>query len=232
MNQFIVGTDTASIGIWDIKWSDPSIREKPLSKFLKRLPLDAEKRQLFYIETGGDGQSSAHVYIDEQFTGDDYTLLSDDFFLETTSGRCVIDGLEFYGSPYAESNIFTIAPGSYKVKLYVLKNDELEQSTITREGEEPPKTLIEKIWILGTLALLASIYLLFKGKYPAGGTLFGITAVYSYFLGKAQDARKLHDKRKVTVEVQKPYLVFVLSRDSKNGRGGRVSLAGRLKRTK
>ncbi len=71
MNQFIVGTDTASIGIWDIMWSDPSIREKPLSKFLKRLPLDAEKRQLFYIETGGDGQSSAHVYIDEQVTGDD-----------------------------------------------------------------------------------------------------------------------------------------------------------------
>jgi hypothetical protein len=46
-HQFLAGTDIASIGIWDQKWSNCSIREKSLGMFLKRLAADAERRQLF-----------------------------------------------------------------------------------------------------------------------------------------------------------------------------------------
>ena len=44
-HQIIAGTDVAMIGIWDHKWSNPSTRDKSLSKSLKRLSADAERRQ-------------------------------------------------------------------------------------------------------------------------------------------------------------------------------------------
>ncbi|MBN2435624.1 MAG: hypothetical protein JXK07_10205 [Spirochaetes bacterium] len=227
MYQFIIGTDTASIGIWDKKWCDPSIREKSISNFLKRLPIDAEKKQLFYIDTGGDGESSSHVYIEEEFNDNDYKIISDEFVIETTSGECVIDGLEFYGSPPTSTNlnIFPIAPGLYKIKLYVLKDAELEDSKMIQEGEAPPKLFIEKIAFLGIIGLIYSIYLLFRGKYAIGGSLLAALAIYSYFLGKIQEKQKALDKRRIIINVKKPYLVFVMSKNIKDGhKGGWVSI--------
>jgi hypothetical protein len=228
VHQFIIGTDTASIGIWDKKWCDPGIREKSISKFLKRLHIDAEKKQVFYIETGGDGESSSHVYIEQDFDQEDYKLVSDNFVLETSSGECVIDGLEFYGSPAKGTNlnVFPIEPGLYKIKLYVLKDPELEDSKMTQEGEAPPRPFIEKIAFLGLFVLIYSIYLLFKGKYAIGGSLLVLLAIYSQYLGKLQEKQKLSDKRKIIINVKNPYLVFVLSKTMEAGhKGGWVSIA-------
>ena len=86
IHQFIAGTDVASIGIWDREWSNPSIREKSPDKFLKRLLSDAERRQLFYIETGGDGTSSVQVYVNDQFVPDaNYREVPAGYAIEITS---------------------------------------------------------------------------------------------------------------------------------------------------
>ncbi len=248
MNQFIVRTDIASIGIWDKKWRDHSISRSPVSKYSKRLLLgisrlpvskcskrlllDAEKKQLFFIETGGDGSSGAHVYIEKDFNNDDYKLISNEFVIETTSGECVIDGLEYYGNQQRSKNlnIFSVAPGLYKVKLYVLKDaEDAEDSYNTLEGETPPEMFIEKFAIWSLIAFICSIYLLIKGKYVIGGILFTVFAVYSQFLeflGKAQKKQRLLDKRIINVNVKKPYFVFILSRNTGNGhKGGWVSIA-------
>jgi len=165
-HQFIAGTDVASIGIWDRKWSNPSIREKSQAKFLKRLPADAERRRLFYIETGADGESSVHVHVNDQFVPDhNYREVPGAYGIEITSGDAIIDGLEWYGSKYDMDNVFPIAKGFYMIDAFVLNDPELEESQVTQDGPPSSSHILEKFAIFGLLSFAVSLYLFFRRQF-------------------------------------------------------------------
>ena len=210
-HQFIAGTDVASIGIWDQKWSNPSIREKSVGKIQKRLPSDAERRQLFYIETGGDGQSSVQVYVNDQFVPDEhYREVPAGYAIEITSGKAIIDGLEWYGSKYDFDNVFTLENGIYTIDVFILNDPELEQSEVTQDGPPRKVHILENFAIVGLLSFAVSVYLLFKRQFLIAVPFVAFSLLYSYLLHRIEKAKKSSPRVKVTVKAIVPYLVICM----------------------
>jgi hypothetical protein len=225
--QCIAGTDAASIGLWDRKWSDPSIREKSISKFLRRLPVDAEQRRLFFIETGGDGQSSVEIHIDNQYVPDNrYRKISSGFTIDIESGEAILDGLESYGSKYTDTNIFTIDNGRYSIELFELNDPEIEEYSIVQTGPSRKPHIIEKLTIPAFLILCISIFLFFQKSYLIASILFLISLAYSTLLGHIQKQLKLKDQVKYKTDVKVPYLILYLSKcqPAADQKGGYISL--------
>ena len=225
-HQFIAGTDVASIGIWDRKWSDPSIRGESPGKFLKRLPADAERRRLFYIETGGDGQSSIEVHVNDQLVPDqNYRKVPGGYAIDITSGEAVIDGLEWYGSEYALDNVFQLEKGIYAIDVFVLKDPELEESEATQDGQPPTSHILEKFAIVGLLSFAVSVYLFFKRQFLIAALLLALSLLHSYLLHRIEKARKSAPRAKVKVNATVPYLVICMRKSEGDKRpGGYVSL--------
>ena len=224
-HQFIAGTEVAMIGIWDQKWSNPSIREKSLGKFLKRLPADAERRQLFYIETGGDGDSSVQVHVNDRFVPDqNYRKVSGGYAIEIKSGEAIIDGLEWYGSKYDLDNVFPLEKGIYVIDVFVLNNPELEERKLTRDGPPPKSHILEKFAIVGLLSFAVSLYLFFKRQFLIAAPFLAFSLLYSFLLHRIEKARKSSPRAKVKVNATVPY--FVISMRKSEGDqcpGGYVS---------
>ncbi|MBK9580180.1 MAG: hypothetical protein IPK50_14505 [Fibrobacterota bacterium] len=210
--DFLVGTDTASIGVWDVKWSDPVIREKSISAFLKRLPQDARERRLFYLETGGDGESSVRLHLAKPFEPDSrYRLVDDRFHFETDSGWCVLDGLEGYGSEANVHQKFAIPPGTYRVTVYELKDPEQENSRVLGlEGPRPPLTLLERMSFLTLPLLLVSLILFWKKQFLFGGLCLLPPVVVSHFLSRQKAQRKRDPSPPHKFEIETPALHLVL----------------------
>ena len=225
-HQFLAGTDVASIGIWDQKWSNPSIREKSLGKFLKRLPADAKRRQLFYIETGGDGESSVQVHVNDQFVPDqNYREVPGGYAIEITSGEAIIDGLEWYGSKYDLDNVFPLEKGTYTIDVFVLNDPELEESEATQDGPSPKSHILEKFAIVGLLSFAVSLYLFFKRQFLIAAPFLAFSLLYSYLLHRIEKARKSSPRAKVKVKATVPYLVICMRKsEGDECPGGYVSL--------
>ncbi len=224
--QFIAGTDAACIGLWDRKWSGPSIREKSVSKFLNRLPLDAEQKRVFYINTGGDGQFSTVIYVDDQIIPDNrYKNISTGYSIDIDSGEAVFDGLESYGSDYKDKNILSIDKGTYSIDLYELNDPEMEESTVSQIGPSRKPHILERFVFLGGLTLVLSIFLFIQKKYLFASILFLLTLAYSILLGKIQKQAKLNFPVKYKTEIKVPFLIVCLKKISDTSiKGGHVSL--------
>jgi len=214
IHQFIAGTDIASIGIWDREWSNPSIREKSPDKFLRRLLSDAERRQLFYIETGGDGISSVQVCVNDQFVPDaNYREVPAGYAIEITSGEAIIDGLEWYGSKYDFDNVFPLENGIYTINVFILNDPELEQSEVTQDGPLRKSHILEKFAIVGLLSFAVSVYLLFKRQFLTAAPFLALSLLYSYLLHRIEKTKKSLPRVKVKVKSIVPYLVICMRKN-------------------
>jgi hypothetical protein len=225
--QFVAGTDIACIGLWDRKWSDPSIREKSVSKFLKRLPLDAEQKRVFYIKTEGDGQSSVEIHVNEDFTPDNkYKKTGDIYSIGIKSGEAIFDGLESYGSNYDYKNILNLDNGSYTVELYELIDPEDEDYKISQLEPSKKPHIIERFVFPVFLILVFSIYLFFQTKYIIASILFLFSLVFSVVLGTIQKQERFTLPKNYKAEIKVPYLIICMKKtDDTSIQGGYVSLS-------
>ncbi|MEM9110599.1 MAG: hypothetical protein AAGC72_11305 [Planctomycetota bacterium] len=121
-----VGTDIASIGVWDPVEPYP---DKPADAqaFIQQ---QAKAGRLFYIVTGADGGYQTDFYIGEQPDPeilDLYTKYSPEYLIESRSGRLIAGGLEDFANPNPQmtssEDELVVTPGRYVLSLYELDED-------------------------------------------------------------------------------------------------------------
>ena len=209
----IAGTDTAMVGVWDSVWSDPSIRERSIRKFVARLPKGAQDQRLFYVETGSDGEYSIRLAIDEPVSTQGYKLLANNKGVRFDSGTIIVDGLEFYGSPYTGKNQYAVPKGQFTVSLFRLCNREREESKAELVGESPTRgALYVPSAIAGLGLLIVAITLFFRKAYWHAAMATTLAAICSQYIGWLDARRKRRDKRTVKYLVKVPAYILLLQR--------------------
>jgi hypothetical protein len=122
-----IGTDIATIGVWDPSCELTALQSAKFSEVEAALRAEAEAGRLFFIETRADGSFLTDIYVDEQPTiakRDFYIEGDREFLLKSPSGYLIAGGVEDFISTTkqitAEQDRFPVTPGWYALRMYEL----------------------------------------------------------------------------------------------------------------
>lgn len=126
-----IGTDIATIGVWDPIRERHDLKTARYADFRAGLESEARAGRLFFVNTGADGEYLTDIYVDEQPNPDwlsQYTGTSREFLIESHSGQLIAGGIEDFINETkqitADQDRFQAAPGRYALRFYELIEDE------------------------------------------------------------------------------------------------------------
>jgi len=219
-----IGTDIATIGVWDPTRERHDLKEAKYADFQTALESEAKAARLFFVETGADGGYLTDVYADEQPTSDCLSLYSPverEFLIEAPSGRLIAGGIEDFISSVkqitSDKDVIEVAPGSYALKIYQLIDDKLTDRVRECVGAEDYAYFVSKTtpsyWrflLLGIalVCLLARLWLISLAAFASW-----IVYMTIRFRARTADNRfREIDKRVKALDKQFPPFIYVLRR--------------------
>lgn len=242
---FDAGTDVATVGVWDRKWSAEDFLKKTgkgIGGGLQWQEALARDGGAFYISTGADGSYPMALYVNQPVPAEllaKYRSYNQGYGLHVESGTVIVGGMEDCGRAKraitSDKDEVQLAPGWYQVRLHENCAAEVddpgkdERLAGLTPRERRVYTWYNRLMPCGCLPMVVGAILLLSKKYlwglgVAGGGILWMVAVgviFSKLLGHDEITKKVRG-----VELANP--AFILELQSVPGPlpGGWIHTAG------
>lgn len=217
-----IGTDIATIGVWDPTRERHDLKAAKYADFLAGLESEAKATRLFFVKTGADGGFLTDVYVDEQPSSDCLSLYSPverEFAIEAPSGRLIAGGIEDFVSSAkqitSEKDLIEVAPGMYALKFYELIEDKLVARLQEHIGAEDYAHYERRFsgWPWGCLLFMLALVCLMITLWLASAVVFALWSIYLVvrFRIHASDSRFQDIAKRIDAfDKQFPPFIYVL----------------------
>lgn len=229
-----VGTDIATIGVWDPAHERHDLEGAKYADYDAALRSEAQSGRLFYMNTGADGGCPVDIFVDETPDADVLTAYSQvprEFLVISESGRLIAGGVEDFVSAQKQitspDDEISVPPGRYRLTLHQLDDDKYAENLRAAVGADDVdyyETRWSGIPWGCLLFVVGAVILLLRLWFVAIG-VFALWAVYMFVRSRmrASDARYQEIATRIGEHEERfPELILTLRQldDSTDLKGG------------
>lgn len=217
-----IGTDIATIGVWDPAHERHDLKTVKFAAFEAGLQSEARNARLFFINTGADGGYLTDFYVNEEPDAEllaVYSMGEREYLITSESGNLIAGGIEDFVRQTkqitSDEDRLVVSPGLYAIRVYELIEERLVERIRSHIGEED-YNYYEQRWAgvpWGCLIFAAAVLLLFAKLWFASVALFLTWVAYLVVTSRlrAADQRFQDISQRISAfDTQYPPFIYVL----------------------